>query len=136
MQFAFDRSSRSVCCCFFSDNPAYQWTTMPQVLRCQQTSLKPIVDSKKTDDHNMSPSSLQKWIQLNHHACKMVLSLFKLVPCFQVPSQLMTENSHSHSTLRSGYIWSNYDDGTAVIKHQHKMVVFLEIPLSRKAFPA
>ena len=60
VQCAFDRSSRSVCSCFFSDNPAYQWTMMPQVLWCRQTSLKPIIDSKKTDDHNISPSSLQK----------------------------------------------------------------------------
>lgn len=64
----------------------------------------------------------------------MVLSLLGLVPCFQVSSQLMTENSHSHSTRRSGYIWSNYDDGTAVIKHQHKMVVFVEIPIVKKGF--
>lgn len=44
VQCAFDRSSRSVCSCFFSDNPAYQWTMMPQVLWCQQASLKPFID--------------------------------------------------------------------------------------------
>ncbi len=27
---------------FFSDNPAYQWTMMPQVVWCQQPSLKPL----------------------------------------------------------------------------------------------
>ena len=32
---------------------------MPHVLWCQQTSLKPIIDSKKTDDHDISPSSIQ-----------------------------------------------------------------------------